>query len=108
MIDDAKLYTDIGNKLKTIRVEKKINQDQVAEKLSLSRTSIINFEKGNQRISLHVLYQYCEYLNVSVNEILPEIKIVPSNTTDSVELAVEKIKGFPLMEATLSKYTTEG
>jgi transcriptional regulator with XRE-family HTH domain len=104
MIDDAKLYTDIGNKLKTIRVEKKINQDQVAKKLSLSRTSIINFEKGNQRISLHDLFQYCEFLKIDITDVLPSMNDVSSHSSASVSEAQDKLKESPATLAVLEKY----
>lgn len=48
-----------------------MTQDQLAERVGLSRTSITNIEQGRQHVSLHQLYAIAEALQVSPEILLP-------------------------------------
>ena len=76
MIDTHKLCTHIGNKLSAARKARKISQDLISEKLSLTRISISNIERGVQKAPLHLIYQYCEILNLELNDVFPSINEV--------------------------------
>jgi len=104
VIDESKLYGQIASQLKEERANKKISQDRVAEALGMSRTSVINFEKGTQRISLHLLYMYCELLSLSIHELLPSVSDVTAVSSESFDLAKEKLKESPTTRAVLEKY----
>lgn len=104
MINSEALYALIAARLKELRLTKQISQDKVAEVLGLSRASIINFEKGSQKISLHILYQYCELLGTDVKNILPDADIVSEKKSISADKAVEKVKEDPLTRAVLERY----
>lgn len=81
MIDEKLLYQLLGQRLKLQRENQtfspgKFTQSKLAERVGLERTSITNFEKGNQKIPLYVLYKICEVLQVQVNEVLPNLSEV--------------------------------
>lgn len=48
-----------------------MTQDTLAQKLSLTRTSIINIEKGRQQVLVHTLADIASALGVPVGELLP-------------------------------------
>lgn len=104
MIDNDVLYSHVGRRLKELRSSNKVSQETVAEVLELSRASIMNFEKGSQRISLHVLFQYCELLKVDITDVLPLLHDVTLKKSASADEAVDKVKESPTTRAILEKY----
>ncbi len=65
-----KLYRIIGAKIRSFR-QGKMSQQQLADNLDLTRTSITNFEMGNQRIQIDTLWKIADFLDVTVQELLP-------------------------------------
>jgi transcriptional regulator with XRE-family HTH domain len=67
------LYRDIGLKVRDCRQKKGLNQEVFAQILCYSRASIVNIEKGRQRLSIHLLYEICKAINLKLTDLLPEI-----------------------------------
>ena len=53
-----------------------MTQDAVADRVSLSRTSITNIEKGRQHISLHMLFHLSAAVGVDPHELIPKKDII--------------------------------
>lgn len=76
MIDEARLYQLIGERLRTLREafdadNRRMTQAELASLVGLERTSITNIEKGTQRVSLHMLYALCKSLDADVADVIP-------------------------------------
>jgi transcriptional regulator with XRE-family HTH domain len=65
------LYINIGLKIKEARLNRGLNQEAFAQMLKLTRASVVNIEKGRQRVSIHLLYEICKITDVDILEILP-------------------------------------
>lgn len=63
-------YNIIGEKIKEVRQEKNMTQEQLANKLQLSVTFLSRVERGNTNINLKRLLQISEILDVSPGYIL--------------------------------------
>lgn len=63
-------YSIIGVRLKQARLNKKITQEQLAEKLDVSVTYISRIERGSTNINLKRLSEICDLLDVTEGEIL--------------------------------------
>ena len=63
MLDKKK----IGKKLKELRLSRGFRQNEVADKVGLSRATISNVEVGNRGLSLESLQKFCELYNVSID-----------------------------------------
>lgn len=63
-------YTLIGMRLKQARMDKKITQEQLAEKLDVSVAYVSRIERGSTTINLKRLSEICAILDVSEGEIL--------------------------------------
>ena len=63
-------YVALGRQIAHAR-EGKMTQDTLAQKLSLTRTSIINIEKGRQQVLVHTLADIAGVLGVPVNQLMP-------------------------------------
>ncbi|HEV2800972.1 MAG TPA: ImmA/IrrE family metallo-endopeptidase [Pyrinomonadaceae bacterium] len=66
-----RLYFQIGEKIRTGRERSQLTQEDLARKVGLTRTSITNIEKGQQRVQVHTLYTIAEFLDISIYELLP-------------------------------------
>ena len=66
-------YSIIGVRLKQARINKKITQEDLAEKLDVSVTYISRIERGSTTINLRRLAEICNLLDVSMGEILDDV-----------------------------------
>lgn len=61
----------IAIRVQELRSKKGFTQEEFANKIGLSRASVINIEKGRQQLSLKNLYLICKFCEVKSTEILP-------------------------------------
>lgn len=59
---------EMGVLLKTYREQKKMSQQDVADRLGLSRSAICNYETGIRSIDIATLYKVCDVYNIDINE----------------------------------------
>ena len=65
---------DLGKKIMTMRNEKNLSQEQLAEKLNVTRQTISNWENGSKIPSAETLDRLSEILNVSIDYLLGRSK----------------------------------
>lgn len=63
-------YSIMGMRLKQARIDKKLTQEDLAEKLDVSVAYISRVERGTTQINLKRLAEICNALEVSQGEIL--------------------------------------
>lgn len=63
-------YTSIGQKVKQIRLNKSVTQEQLAEAVGVGVTHISHLETGSGTVSLKVFLAIVNYLECSADEIL--------------------------------------
>lgn len=66
------LYFVLGKRIKAAREKANLRQVDLAEKIGLTRTSIVNIEQGKQRIQLIEIYQVALVLGVEIADLLPK------------------------------------
>ncbi len=64
-------YQEMGDLIKMERTRKSMSQEMMAGKLDLTRTSVMNIEKGRHRPSIHQLLQIANILEVNFIELIP-------------------------------------
>ena len=67
------IYVEIGKQIFEARDRKGMTQEQLAEKISLKRTSITNIEKGKQQLLVHTLVNIAKELEVEVSSLIPKV-----------------------------------
>lgn len=67
------IYVEIGKQIFEARDRKGMTQEQLAEKISLKRTSITNIEKGKQQLLVHTLVNIAKELEVEVSSLIPRV-----------------------------------
>lgn len=59
-----------GNRLKALRKEKGLSQEELAERSGLNRPYISGIEKGKRNVSLEVMEKLAEALGVGMGELI--------------------------------------
>ncbi len=70
-MDEPSLNLEFGTRLREMRRRVGLSQDQLANAARLSRTSIVNVERGRQGVSLGTLYRLADALSCSPAQLLP-------------------------------------
>lgn len=63
-------YKDIGSRIRAVRLEKKMTQEQLAEAVGVGVTHISHIETGNSIPSLQVMIDIINALDCSADELL--------------------------------------
>ena len=78
-VNEDRFYSEFGNRVQRARRKLKLTQEALASLVGLTRTSIVNIEKGRQKVLCHTLVALSRSLKVKCEDLLP----IPS---DGVEL----------------------
>jgi transcriptional regulator with XRE-family HTH domain len=84
MVSSRTLYEDVGRRIRDVRLERGISQEELAAALSLTRTSVTNIERGRQRILVHTLLQVAEVLGTHVGKLLPSVESITSMEAEEI------------------------
>lgn len=61
---------DIGKNIKDLRIRKNLTQDELAEKLFVTRQTVSNYETGKSRPDIDMLMQIAEVMEADIHEVL--------------------------------------
>ncbi|MCI8309060.1 MAG: helix-turn-helix transcriptional regulator [Clostridia bacterium] len=87
------------NRLKLLREEKNMLQEDLAKILSVSQKTISNYEKGLRDMSTDTLSKLSEFFDVSIDYLLGKSNIRNSKQEDSINEELIKI-GFSMKDYT--------
>lgn len=59
-----------SNRIRELRQAKSLNQEQLAEKIGLTKQAISQYERGDRKPSMDVLEALCDFFNVSSDYLL--------------------------------------
>jgi len=65
------LRAEVGARLRLLREERHISQEEIAFAAEVTQASISNYENGRNEIPLSVLLSVCDFLGVPLSEMLP-------------------------------------
>ena len=68
---ESVIYNIIGKRLKDIRLEKELTQEDIAKIIDSSKASVANYESGKQSIYISDIYKIALELNVDIQRFLP-------------------------------------
>jgi len=103
-IDIEDLYKEIGERIKEKRENRKpkFSQQKLSKRIGISRTSMVNIEKGRHHIQIHTLYHIASALGTDIEFLLPVLdgeKLL--KVTSPVELSTKTKKS---LEKLISSY----
>jgi DNA-binding XRE family transcriptional regulator len=70
-------YREFGRKLSLARRAARITQEALAQAVGLSRTSIVNIEKGRQPVAIDLAIRMARSLDTTMFDLLPGAKPAP-------------------------------
>ncbi len=90
-------YFETGQKIRKYRREKGLSQEQLAEAVNISVTHMSHIETGNTKLSLPVLVEIAEKLQVSCDRLLFDRQPTEKERTENLfkilsDCSLEQIK----------------
>ena len=67
---DEEFYKSLGSALRQEREKRNLSQQEIAEKLGVTKMAVSNWESGNRSMYAATLKEYCHVLGVSMSYIL--------------------------------------
>ena len=61
---------DIGKNIKELRIRAKLTQEELAEKLFVTRQTVSNYENGKSRPDVDMIVRIGEVLNADANTVI--------------------------------------
>lgn len=61
-----KVQNELGRRLKSLRLEENLTQEQVANEVNMSRDHLSNIENGKYPINIKTLYKLAEFFKVDM------------------------------------------
>lgn len=93
------IYEEIGKQIKKKRKEKRLTQEQLAEKTGLSVTHISNIENNHTKLSIEKLVIIAQKLNLSLDFLVSdELNETNQNYIIKIPKNVLKKEDFNLLE----------
>ena len=94
-------YRELGRRIREAREKSHLTQEALAVKVSLTRTSVTNIEKGRQQLLVHTLVDISNALNVAPESLLPALQAL-TEELDSL-LKTESIQAQEWIRAVVDK-----
>ena len=69
------MHAEVGKRIRTLRQEKGLLQEELARKAGLSPSALSNFEQGRRRTSLECVRKISKALGVRLSDLIPESRI---------------------------------
>ncbi len=93
MTDENKkrFYSQLGKTISIKRNEVQLSQAQVAERVSMSRASIVNIEKGRQYPPAHLLWSLSKVFNIELEDLFPEFDLITEKINPNFEKLLKSI-----------------
>ena len=66
------VFSNIGKRIQATRIENKISQKEMADFLGISLNYISKLENGKTNIDLKTFMKICDFLNISIYDVLNE------------------------------------
>jgi transcriptional regulator with XRE-family HTH domain len=89
--ENRDFYAAVGRRISKARAGS-LTQEALAKKTALTRTSIINIEKGRQQILLHTLVGIAQALRVPLTDLIPDTESLETLLRDKPRKGVDWIR----------------
>ena len=84
-------YEATGARIRAARVARGLTQTELAASVGLTRTSVVNIEKGRQKMLVHTLHDFAAALGSVVADLLPPDDRVAGGYASRAALAKAKL-----------------
>jgi len=74
MTGEVTYYRELGHRIQRARTKKGLTQESLASLVGLSRTSVVNIERGRQKVLAHTLVRLARALKEDIADLAREPK----------------------------------
>ena len=68
-MDEIQLLSQLGSRIKKIRIEKNMKQNELANKCEFEKASLSRIESGQTNLTLRSLYKICKALDIYITDL---------------------------------------
>ncbi|HEM2541768.1 TPA: helix-turn-helix transcriptional regulator [Streptococcus suis] len=79
-MNDKELSIYVGQKIKDFRLSRNMTQKELAERIGMGDTTIVNYEKGIRTPKKNTLFKISEVLKTSIDDFFPPITTIAPNS----------------------------
>lgn len=79
-MNDKELSIYVGQKIKEFRLSRNMTQKELAERIGMGDTTIVNYEKGIRTPKKNTLFKISEVLRISIDDFFPPITTTAPNS----------------------------
>jgi len=97
-----KFYVALGQQISEARQRQHLTQEALASCVSLTRTSIVNIERGKQQVLLHTLVQIARALKLKPSDLIPETALDGEAVLQVISKVVTDTQGREWMKKVMS------
>lgn len=91
------IYGIFGRRLRELREQRGLPQQELAILSGLTRASVANIESGRQRVLLHQMLKFSQALRVDLNTLVPQVSDIlepeGSGTSASMHEYLQRLRG---------------
>lgn len=102
--DSEKFYRTIGDLISSERHRVGKSQEDLAAYLNLTRTSVINLEKGRHKPSIYQLLLIAEFFNIEYTKLIP---VVADESIESKPVRISDLKNMVIDQEFVNKETKD-
>lgn len=99
--------SNIGERVKELRKDKKLSQGKFGANLGLSRSHICNIEKGTRSLNKQTILQICSVYNINRQWLLEGVGVMYKDELDKYNIDDEDVKKFMSLFLKADKVTQE-
>src|SRR5690625_298336 len=94
-MNDKKLRTYIGSKIKELRIKRNITQRELGKKIGVKNNTISAYESGVISTDQDILFKLRDVLDVSIDEFFPSTE---EEKTNELERALQMTEGLEIKD----------
>ena len=79
---------NVGKNIRILRTKKGMTQDELAEKLFVSRQTVSNYENGKSNPDIDMLMKIAEFLDTDANALIYGIPVRPDTKKERIKSLV--------------------
>lgn len=83
-------YFEIGQRIRKVRKAHGMSQDELSERVGISVTHMSHIETGNTKLSLPVLVQIAEVLEVRTDDLLFDGRATVHTAAEDIEAVLQR------------------
>lgn len=72
MKNEVQYYRELGQRIQRARRQQKLTQEKLASRVGLSRTSMVNIERGRQKVLVHIFVKLAAVLKMELPDLAPQ------------------------------------